>query len=111
MKGLVAVLLCATLISPAAAGTGASKLTLVATRPVTVAGSGFGASEAVRLTVRVQGARYTRRKRADARGSWRVVLLGVNAANPCDVEATALGGRGSKALLQLSERVCPTLEP
>lgn len=79
---------------------GSPRLTLKSVRPVTtIVGTGFEGGEVVRLT-----GLGTTRVRASARGSFTVRL---RRANPCSgLSITAVGSRGSRTALSVSELLC-----
>ena len=79
---------------------GSPRLTLKSARPVTtIVGTGFKGGELVRLT-----GLGTTRVRASARGSFTVRL---RKASPCSgLSITAVGSRGSRTALSVSELLC-----
>lgn len=82
-------------------------LRATSTSPVTLRGVGFKADERVRVTARIDGARLLRIVRATRTGTFTVVFTGTSPRNPCTMEAFASGSAGSRAVLKLSERMCP----
>jgi hypothetical protein len=75
--------------------------------PMTVEGRGFGAQEAVTVTLKAGPDTYHRRVTADAEGAFRATLQGVP-VDPCGgLAVTAIGAEGSRASAKLPQRLCP----
>jgi hypothetical protein len=92
---------------PAPANTqGTAALRLVDQNPVTLRGSGFKRRERVSISAASGGPRLVRVVRATAAGTFTVVFTQLR-FDPCDLEARAVGGSGSRAVLKLPERMCP----
>jgi hypothetical protein len=113
VRALAAVALL--VVSGWTAGGGESRpaLRVVATAPVTVAGTGFAAGERVRLTLRAGRARpSTRTVDAGRDGRFRARFNALLAVEPCSgtLVVTAAGSRGSRASWK---RVCrpPSTRP
>jgi hypothetical protein len=85
------------LAAPAAAQ--AARLTLAGTAPLAVRGTGFHHGERVRVTIRQSSGRtFARRVTASRTGAFRLAFP--HTSLPCGTwRATALGSRGSRAML------------
>ena len=91
----------------------APALRIVDRTPLTVSGTGFGAREEVRLTLRTGRARaFARSTRADAAGAFRAAFGVLVAVEPCRgaLVVTATGSRGSRATVRRSCRP-PSVRP
>jgi hypothetical protein len=86
--------------APMPAATGSPKLAIKAVHPfVIVAGTGFKRGEVVKLT-----GVGTKRVRASARGTFTTRLRN---SNPCGgISLTAVGSKGSRTALNVSELLC-----
>lgn len=103
------VLATGTLLPPGHTGSSKPTLQLVDRQPLKLRGAFFKPRERVRVTAETALARETRTVRASSTGSF-VVRFDRVRLDPCGLEATAWGARGSRAvykLAALSERACP----
>ncbi len=93
---------------PAAAAGPPPSLRLVSMGPLTVHGAHFKARETVRLTLRSTDMKRARVLRSSLAGSFTVVYTS-RIVDPCleTVRITAVGARGSDAVLKLPQRACP----
>jgi hypothetical protein len=93
--------LCGTLAAGAAAARDSGpRLAIVRAAPLTVHGTGFAATERVRLTVRTTTRTVARSVRAGTGGEFTVRFVGVRIAGRCGEAAiTAVGARGDRARL------------
>jgi hypothetical protein len=93
---------------PAAAGP-LPALRLVSDQPLTVRGTHFQPREKVRVTARFDTMRRSQLVRSTAAGTFKVSFDVPMAFDPCveSIRVTAVGGRGSDAMLKLPQRACP----
>lgn len=84
------------------------RLVLAAVKPLTIKGTGFRATERVRVTVRVGGRSYLRQIRA-VRGVITAAFVNVPRLDRCmtELRAVATGAKGSRASLKLAQLQCP----
>jgi hypothetical protein len=110
VRGVVALLL-----ATVAAGAVAAPTTAVSTRPalrlaepspLTFSGTGFRASERVRV-VAIAGTRATRWVTAGARGRFAVRFRGMSADTCRGLTAIAIGNLGSRATYKRAPGECP----
>jgi hypothetical protein len=103
------------LLAVTAAGVLAAPTTAVSTRPalrladdepLMFNGSGFRASEHVKV-VAITGVRATRSVTAGTGGRFAVRFRGMNADGCQGLSATAIGDRGSRATYKRAPGVCP----
>lgn len=109
MRMILAIVALALLTSPVAPAASAATpaLRLSDSTPLTLVGVRFKAREPVRIVVRTAGIRRVGLLRANASGSFTAVFTGLVVRDPCSLTAVASGSAGSKAILRLSERICP----
>jgi hypothetical protein len=99
-----------------------ASLQLVASKPaVVVLGTGFGARERVALTLRAPAGSRLVRVRATRAGSFRARFAGLRVDRCAGFSVTAVGSRGSRAVLQAApacgkrkgppKRALPVLPP
>jgi len=105
---LACVFLALALALPAAAGP-LPALRLVSDQPLTVRGAHFKPREKVRVTARVDMTSRSRVVRSTATGTFKVSFDAPMAFDPCleTLRVTAVGARGSDAMLKLPQRACP----
>jgi hypothetical protein len=74
-----------------------------------VRGTHFKPREKVRVTARFDTVRRSQLVRSTAAGTFKVSFDAPLAFDPCvdRIRVTAVGGRGSDALLKLPQRACP----
>ncbi len=90
--------------SPAA---GSPTLRAVALAPLTIRGERFQADERTTVNVSLDGNRLRQVVRASGSGTFTSRFsVAVDACNG-GLAVTAVGGRGSRALLKLPQRLCP----
>ena len=94
---------------PAAGSQSTAALRLVTTQPLTVRGVHFKSHERVRVTQHLDASTRWKVVRATATGTFKVTFAVPTAIDPCleSVRVTAVGGRGSAAVLKLPQRACP----
>lgn len=94
---------------PAVAGAPAPALRLVANEPLTVRGVHFKTHERVRVTAYVDATKRSKWIRSTALGTFKLSFDVPMAFDPCveSLRITAVGGRGSDAVLKLPQRACP----
>jgi hypothetical protein len=94
---------------PAVAAGPTPTLRLVSNEPLVVRGTHFRAHERVVVTVRLDAAKRSKRIRSTALGTFRVSFDTPMAFDPCveSLRVSAVGGRGSDAVLKLPQRACP----
>lgn len=97
------------LAGPAVAAAPAPALRLVTDQPLSVRGVHFKSHERVRVTQHVEAVTRSKVVRATAKGTFKVTFAVPVAIDPCleSVRVTAVGGRGSEAVLKLPQRACP----
>jgi hypothetical protein len=98
---LAAMLALSGALAAGAAATGGSepKLTIVRAAPLTVRGTGFAASERVRLTIRATTRTVVRSVRAGTGGAFTLRVPCVRIWRCGDAPITAVGTRGDRARL------------
>jgi uncharacterized protein (DUF58 family) len=107
MAAALAVLVLAGVVSASSA----PKLRIVVELPLAVGGSSFHARELVRVTATGRFGERSRSVRATSTGRFMVRFVGLS-GDPCTLrKVTAIGGRGSRAMLRLPPGVCPELGP
>jgi len=111
MKAVPAAAVCSALALAASALAAAPvpALRLASTQPLTVRGVHFKSHERVRVTEHVGTGKWSRTVRASGIGMFTVSFAVATAVDPCleSVRVTAVGGRGSDAMLKLPQRACP----
>lgn len=122
MRAAAAALLVLVLAFPASgAPPRRAALQLQSATPVTVRGSGFGAAERVTLTLSSGRVRASATVGAKRNGSFVARFAGVRLDRCAEFTVRAVGGRGSRAILQVSpackqrkgppKRALPVLPP
>jgi hypothetical protein len=91
----------------AEAGSSRARLYVVGASPLVVTGSGFRASERVRLTASSAGDQEVRWLRATRVGGFRTVFGDLDFDRCGGLLVTASGARGSRASLKLPQLLCP----
>jgi hypothetical protein len=94
---------------PAVAAGPAPALRLVSNEPLTIRGAHFKAHERVRVTTHVDAAKRSKLVRSTTIGTFKVTFDVPMAFDPCveSLRVTAVGARGSDAVLKLPQRACP----
>ncbi len=82
-------------------------LRIVSVAPLTVAGSGFHASEPVRVTTWVDDVKIVRRTRATRAGAFRVTFADTVVDRCNGAFVVAVGARGARAAAKLPQPMCP----
>jgi hypothetical protein len=77
---------------------------------VTAKGAGFQSGEFVSVTLKMGALTKVRHARATAAGRLSVVWPGVTLES-CNWRVTAVGGKGSRAMLKSTAAACQTLPP
>jgi len=111
MKTSLIALACSAIafVGSASASSSAPALRMVSTQPLTVRGVHFKSHERVRVTQHLDATTRSKVVRATATGTFRVTFAVPMAIDPCleSVRVTAIGARGSEAVLKLPQRACP----
>jgi len=111
MKTTLIALACSAIVfvGSASASSSAPALRMVTTQPLTVRGVHFKSHERVRVTQHLDATTRSKVVRATATGTFRVTFAVPMAIDPCleSVRVTAVGARGSEAVLKLPQRACP----
>jgi hypothetical protein len=108
---VVAVMILALVVcAPVLAKTKSAHLRLSHASPMTAQGSGFKALEYVKVTLSMGHLKKVRQARATTRGTFSVAWRGVT-IDSCDWRVVAVGGLGSRAVLQADAAACQTLPP
>jgi hypothetical protein len=111
MRTSLATAACAALALavPAFAAGPIAALRLVTTQPLVVRGVHFKGHERVRVTEHMGTDKSSKLVRASAAGTFKVTFAAPMAIDPCleSVRVSAVGARGSDALLKLPQRACP----
>jgi hypothetical protein len=94
---------------PAVAAGPMPVLRLVSTQPLTVKGTHFKSHERVRVTASGEMTKRSKLVRASTTGTFKVSFSSGPTIDPCveSVRISAVGARGSDALMKLPQRACP----
>jgi hypothetical protein len=94
---------------PAVAAGPPPALRLLSNQPLTVRGAHFKAHERVRVTAYADAAKRSKLVRSTTIGTFKVSFDVPMAFDPCveSLRVTAVGARGSDAVLKLPQRACP----
>jgi hypothetical protein len=94
---------------PAVAAESRPALRLVSSQPLVVQGVHFRAHERIRVTAYVEVVKHARVVRATAAGRFKASFDLATPLDPCleSLRVTAVGARGSEAVLKLPQRACP----
>jgi len=111
MKTSLIALACSAVafVSSAIASPSVPALRLVSSQPLTVRGVHFKSHERVRVTQHLDAGKRSKVVSATATGTFKVTFAVPMAIDPCleSVRVTAVGARGSEAVLKLPQRACP----
>lgn len=107
--GIAALIASLVVVASPAARTDSARLRVVATDPVKVVGTGFHASERVRVVARYSGHTAAVRLRATRAGRFTAVIANATLYDPCNdtLRVTAAGSMGTRAEVKLPQRQCP----
>ena len=111
MKTSLIALACSAVafVSSATASPSVPALRLVSTQPLVVRGVHFKSHERVRVTQHLDAGKRSKVVTATATGTFKVTFAVPMAIDPCleSVRVSAVGARGSDAVLKMPQRACP----